>query len=313
MKDITSKPETLRTATAQAVLESAPEHIRLLAERRTEKGDAIEAARVAGMMAAKRTWELIPLCHQIPLSSVSVDFEFANDRVTIIAHVRLIASTGAEMEALTAASVAALTLYDMLKPHAGTHITIGDTRLVEKTGGKSHYRRSLEGPARAGVIVLSDSVSAGTARDSSGLHARRRLEEAGFEVAAPVVLPDEPDQLEKVLRDMAGQCQFVLTVGGTGLSARDTTVETVKALLERELPGIAETARAHGQRRMPYAMLSRAVAGTIGNTLIITAPGSPGGVDEYLDALMPGIVHALKVIGGHKHGHPGARPTDARH
>jgi len=70
------------------------------------------------------------------------------------------------------------------------------------------------------------------------------------------------------------------------------------------LPGIAETARAHGQRRMPYAMLSRAVAGTIGKTLVVTAPGSPGGVDEYLDALMPGIVHALKVMGGHKHGHP---------
>jgi len=304
MKDITSKPESLRTAAAQAVLESAPEHIRLLEERRTEKGDPIEAARVAGMMAAKRTWELIPLCHQIPLSSVSVDFEFSHNRVTIVAHVRLIASTGAEMEALTAASVAALTLYDMLKPHAGTNITIGGIRLLEKTGGKSHYRRSLDYPAKAGVIVLSDSVSAGTARDSSGVHARERLEEAGFEVPEPMVLPDEPDQLRKALREMAGRVEFVLTVGGTGISARDTTVETVKGMLERELPGIAETARAHGQRRMPYAMLSRAVAGTIGNTLVVTAPGSTGGVDEYLDALLPGILHALKVIGGHKHGHP---------
>ncbi len=303
MKDITSKPETLRTATAQAVLKSAPEHIRLLSERRTEKGDAIEAARVAGIMAAKRTWELIPLCHPLALSSVTVDFEFAESEVKILAHVRLIASTGAEMEALTAVSIAALTLYDMLKPHAGTDIVIEDTRLVEKTGGKSHYRRSVDHPTKAGVIVLSDSVAEGKAHDTSGLHARERLTEAGFEVGEPVVLPDEPDQLEETLRDMVGRFQLVLTVGGTGISARDTTIETVKRMLERELPGVAETARAHGQRRMPYAMLSRAVAGTIGNTLVITTPGSPGGVDEYLDALMPGIVHALQVMGGHKHGH----------
>lgn len=303
MKDITSKPETLRTASAQAVLHAAPEHIRLLAERRTDKGDALEAARIAGLFAAKRTWELIPLCHPLPLADAAIEFEFGADAVTVVASVRLIAATGAEMEALTAASIAALTLYDMLKPHAGTELAIGEVRLREKTGGKSHYRRRLEAGRRAAVIVLSDSVAAGGARDASGARARERLVEAGFAVDAPLVLPDEPAQLEPALRAAAGAADLVLTVGGTGISPRDRTVETVRGLLERELPGIGETARAYGQRRMPYAMLSRALAGTLGKALVVTAPGSVRGVDEYLDALLPGLLHALDVLQGKDHRH----------
>lgn len=303
MKDITSKPETLRTATAQAVLSAAPEHIRLLAERRTEKGDALEAARVAGLLAAKRTWELIPLCHPLPLAGAAIEFEFGEGEVTVVASVRLIAATGAEMEALTAASVAALTLYDMLKPHAGTELAIGAVRLRAKTGGKSHYRRRLERARRAAVIVLSDSVAAGSARDASGARARERLAEAGFEVGEPLVLPDEPAPLEAALREQAGAADLVLTVGGTGISPRDRTAETVRRLLERELPGIGETARAYGQRRMPYAMLSRALAGTLGDALVVTLPGSVRGVDEYLDALLPGLLHALEVMRGAGHGH----------
>ncbi len=303
MKDITSKPETLRSATAQAVLSTAPQHLRLLAERRTEKGDALEAARVAGILAAKRTWELIPLCHPLPLSGASIDFEFGDAQVTVVAAVRLIASTGVEMEALTAASVAALTLYDMLKPHAGTELSIGDIRLREKTGGKSHYSRTVRGGAKAAVIVLSDSVAAGAARDRSGARACERLAQAGFRVSDLLVLPDEPAELEPALVKQTSMVDLVLTVGGTGISPRDRTVETVRGLIERELPGIAEAARAYGQRRMPYAMLSRSVAGVIGRALVLTAPGSVHGVEEYLDALMPGIVHAMEMLRGEGHSH----------
>lgn len=310
MKDITSKPETLRSATAQAVLESKPEYIRLLEKRLTEKGDALEAARFAGTMAAKRTWELIPLCHPISLSVVTIDYEFSDRKVIVIAHVRAIAATGAEMEALTAASVAAITLYDMLKPHAGTNIVIGDVKLIKKTGGKSQYLRHLKQPCKAAVILLSDSVSAGTNCDVSGARACERLTAAGFEVTGPVLLPDEPDRLRQVIGEQSKQADLVLTVGGTGISPRDTTVDAIKDMLDRELPGIAETARAHGQRRTPYAMLSRAIAGTIARALVITVPGSVRGVEEYLDALMPGIVHALGILQGEKHAHGYRSSTD---
>jgi molybdenum cofactor biosynthesis protein MoaC len=303
MKDITSKPETLRSATAQAVLESAPEYIELLEKRLTEKGDALEAARFAGTMAAKRTWELIPLCHQIAMSVVTIDYEFAKTRVKVIARVQAIAATGAEMEAITAASVAAITLYDMLKPHAGTNIVIGDVKLIEKTGGKSQYLRYLTRPRKATVVLLSDSVSAGTNHDVSGTRACERLVAAGFDVAGPILLPDEPDRLRQVMRELCQIADLVLTVGGTGISPRDTTVDAIEDMLDRKLPGIAETARAFGQRRTPFAMLSRAIAGTIKGSLVVTAPGSVHGVEEYLDALLPGIIHALEVMHGGKHEH----------
>ncbi|MEO8779136.1 MAG: bifunctional molybdenum cofactor biosynthesis protein MoaC/MoaB [Rhodanobacter sp.] len=303
MKDITSKPETLRSATAQAVLESAPQYIELLKRRLTDKGDALEAARFAGMMAAKRTWELIPLCHQIAMSVVTIDYEFVETKVTVIAHVRAIAATGAEMEAITAASVAAITLYDMLKPHAGTDIVIGDIKLIKKTGGKSQYLRHLTHPRRATVVLLSDSVSAGTNQDVSGARACERLVAAGFEVTGPILLPDEPAQLRQVMQEQCKTANLVLTVGGTGISPRDTTVDAIDDMLDRKLPGIVETARAFGQRRTPFAMLSRAIAGTIAQTLVITVPGSIHGVEEYLDALLPGIIHALGIMHGEKHEH----------
>lgn len=305
MKDVTRKPDTLRTATAQAVLEAPAEYMRLLREQATEKGDALEAARIAAIMAAKRTSELIPHCHPLPLASVDVDFEFEDTRCEVIATVRLIAATGAEMEALTAASVGALTLYDMLKPHAGAHMTIGEIRLREKTGGKSEYRRRPAQDRHAVVIVLSDSVAAGRERDASGKHARERLQAAGFDVDPIIVLADEPEQLQAELRRQTKNAELVVTVGGTGIGPRDRTVEAVAPLLERQLPGLAETARAYGQRRMPYAMLSRAVAGIMGDTIVITAPGSVRGVDEYLEALLPGIVHGLEIMHGkhHSHGH----------
>ncbi|HEV7123006.1 MAG TPA: bifunctional molybdenum cofactor biosynthesis protein MoaC/MoaB [Rhodanobacter sp.] len=310
MKDITSKPETLRSATAQAVLEAAPEYIELLEKRLTDKGDALEAARFAGTMAAKRTWELIPLCHQIAMSVVTIDYEFAVSRVTVIAHVQAIAATGAEMEAITAASVAAITLYDMLKPHAGTDIVIGDVKLIEKSGGKSQYLRHLSRPRKASVVLLSDSVSAGTQHDVSGVRACERLLAAGFEVTGPILLPDEPVRLQQVMREQCEHADLVLTVGGTGISPRDTTVDAIEGMLDRHLPGMAETARAFGQRRTPFAMLSRAVAGTIADTLVITVPGSVHGVEEYLDALLPGIIHALGIMHGEKHQH-GYRDVDA--
>ncbi|MCD4684845.1 MAG: cyclic pyranopterin monophosphate synthase MoaC [Anaerolineae bacterium] len=137
MKDVTAKQHTHREAIAQARILMPPEIQTLLRERRLEKGDALEIARVAGIMAAKKTWEIIPLCHPIPITGVDITYDFADDgSVRIEAAVRTIAQTGVEMEALAAVSLVALTLYDMLKPHTQA-LTITDTWLLKKTGGKS--------------------------------------------------------------------------------------------------------------------------------------------------------------------------------
>lgn len=136
MKDISAKEDTLREAVAEITIDMPPELVTLLRERRAEKGDALELARAAAALAAKKTWDLIPFCHPIPLTYVGVGYEFSATSVRIITTVRTRASTGVEMEALTAGSMAALTIYDMLKMYT-QQIIIRDQRLLSKTGGKS--------------------------------------------------------------------------------------------------------------------------------------------------------------------------------
>src|SRR5262249_6331598 len=129
LRNITAKPETLRTATATATLLAPAPAIKLLRDKKVEKGDALEIARASGILAAKRTWDLLPLCHQLPLPGVDIHYELGKTQVGITVRVKTISGTGVEMEALTAASVAALTIYDLLKPHAGNVMRIGDVKL----------------------------------------------------------------------------------------------------------------------------------------------------------------------------------------
>ncbi len=136
MVDVSGKQATVREAVAEAVLETRADVVALIAEGDLPKGDALAVARIAGIMAAKQTSSLIPLCHPLPLSKVTVDFEPDGGRVRISALVRTTALTGVEMEALTAASVAALTLYDMIKA-VDRHAVINGTRVLSKSGGKS--------------------------------------------------------------------------------------------------------------------------------------------------------------------------------
>lgn len=136
MVDVSGKESTRRVATAQAIITMLPETVHKICQNELAKGDALGVARIAGILAAKRVDELIPLCHSLPLSDVSVDFEFGDGQLLITTSATTLAPTGVEMEALTAATVAALTIYDMAKA-ADKRMTIGGVHLVSKTGGKS--------------------------------------------------------------------------------------------------------------------------------------------------------------------------------
>ncbi len=139
MVDVSAKPATVREAVARGRIRISPAAMRLVRAGTLRKGGVVEVARLAGVMAAKRTSDAIPLCHPLPLGHVDVDLVPRRDGFTIEARVRTEAKTGAEMEALHAVVVAALTVYDMVKA-ADKAMTITDVRLVEKTGGKSDYR-----------------------------------------------------------------------------------------------------------------------------------------------------------------------------
>jgi cyclic pyranopterin phosphate synthase len=141
MVDVSAKPMSERRAVARAVVTLSPETADAVRRGDAPKGDVIGTARIAGIQAAKRTAELIPLCHPLPLSYVDVQAEIGDDRVTLTAEARTAGQTGVEMEAMTAASVAALTVYDMVKG-IERGVTVGPVALLEKSGGKQDWRRS---------------------------------------------------------------------------------------------------------------------------------------------------------------------------
>lgn len=302
MIDVSSKQDTLRTATAQARLSVGPQTLALIRAKKIPKGDPLEVAKVAAVQAAKHTSDIIPYCHSMPVVFVGVEYEFRELTILVRTTVKAIYKTGVEMEALTAAAVAALTLYDMMKMFDES-MAIREVELLSKTGGKSDFKTVSETPLRAAVLVMSDSIASGRKSDASGQLIVARLKKEGLAVEDYRIIPDDAELIASTIRAYADErhLDLVMTTGGTGFSHRDSTPEAMAGVLEREAPGIAEAARAYGQQRTPYAMLSRARAGLRGKTLIVNLPGSRGGVSDSLNALFPGILHSFPMIRGGRH------------
>jgi len=295
MFDVGDKPETLRTAVAQAIVKVEPATITLIKEGKSPKGSIFDAARLSATMAAKRTWDLLPYCHPIPIDSISVDVSLKQESIEIIVGVKNVAKTGVEMEALTGACVAALTVYDMLKPVDET-LGIEAVRILNKRGGLKTFFERFDRRLRAAVLVTSDSRA--ESEDKSGKVVIDRLVKNGFEVVEYKVIHDETDLIEIELKKFCDELKvdIVITSGGTGIGPRDVTPEVTRRVIEKEMTGVAEALRAYGQKRTPLSMLSRGVAGVRGATVIINLPGSVKAVSESLDSLFPGILHTYKVL-----------------
>ncbi|MFM7217885.1 MAG: bifunctional molybdenum cofactor biosynthesis protein MoaC/MoaB [Bacteroidota bacterium] len=306
MIDITHKSSTLRTAKVVAVVRFGnPATAAAIRENLVPKGNVLEAARTAGLFGIKRTSDLIPDCHPLPLEHAAFEFSLEEQSLSIHLEVRTIYKTGVEVEAMTGASIAALTCYDMLKP-IDSGVFIGEVRLLEKKGGKSSFKQELLESIAASVIVCSDTVSSGSKTDAAGKEVVSRLTGMSVNVVHYSVIPDEVDAIQKHLRDeVAAGRQLVIFVGGTGLSPRDVTPEAIRPMLERPIPGIEEFIRDYGQQRMPYAMLSRSVAGMIGETLVLALPGSTRGAIESMDAVFPSLFHVFRVRKAFRHEEDG--------
>ena len=253
-------------------------------------------SKAAGLLAVKKTSDVIPDCHPMPIEGAKFSFEISGLEIKILLEVKTIYKTGVEVEAMHGASVAALTMYDMLKP-VDKEIEICSIKLLEKRGGKSDFIDKYKTDLTATVIVCSDSVSAGKKTDKAGKAIIKKLENCGIKNISYEVIADDSNMIaDKFIAYINAKVDLLIFCGGTGLSSRDNTPETIKPLLDREISSIMETARSYGQQRTPYAMLSRGVAGMKNRTLVLTMPGSTRGAEETMDALFPHVLHIFRVV-----------------
>lgn len=312
MADVSAKQVTARRAAAVGTIRMGRKAFTMLKGGRLPKGDAISLAQAAGVMAAKQTPSILPLCHPIALDSV--DVEITLDASLPGAHVRctaaVAAKTGVEMEALTGASAALLCLYDVLKP-VDPVLEISNIRLDYKSGGKKGFwthPQSVKTPPKAAkvvrigtaaVITVSDRAFKKIYRDTSGPALASGLERIGFSVKKRLISPDDRTTIETHIRRAARGVNVIVLTGGTGLSSRDVTPEAVMAVSDRLIPGIGESLRSSGGPAT--AALSRSVAGQLGKCIVVALPGSTGGVRDGLCVLRDLLPHAVHIARDGKH------------
>jgi molybdenum cofactor biosynthesis protein MoaC len=302
MVNITHKSSTLRQAIAVATVKvSKQETIDAIVNRKVPKGDVFEFSRAAGLLACKKTYEVIPDCHPLPVEYTAITHEIDGLNILIKVEVHTVYKTGVEVEAMHGAAITALTMYDMLKP-IDNGIEIASIKLEQKKGGKRDIKYAYPETLRVALVTCSDSVSKGMHADISGDVVEQHLQKHKLSVEHRLAIADEFDVIQSTAKQLIDEgLQLILFTGGTGLSSRDVTPDAIRPLIEREVPGVMEAARNYGQQRTPYAMLSRGIAGFAGDALLITLPGSPRGVDESMAAIFPYILHVFRVKEGVRH------------
>lgn len=319
MIDVGRKRLTRRRAVACGHIMVGEKAFGLIQDKALPKGDVLALAEIAGITGAKKTSDLLPMCHPLAIDQAAVHcIPVSPDRIDVFCQVAAHAKTGVEMEAITGAQAALACIWDLVK---GTepNLTIGEVRLLLKEGGRSGLwvnpdgipkwledqlpkRDSLTG-RKAAILVMSDRAAEGEYEDRSGPVLKDRLESLGAEIMAYDVVRDDHEPIEQAVKLLCDKEKpdLLITSGGTGPGPRDITPDVLADICDRMLDGLGEVLRRESAAFTDTAWLSRMNAGMRGKTLIVSLPGSPKAVGECLEILEPFLGHALNMIEGQGH------------
>lgn len=294
MRDITYKQNTLRSALAKGFVHCSSSSLSKIREKQIPKGDIFEIAKCAAMLGAKQTQFLIPHCHPVNIDNLEVSFQIIEEldkkgiEITTIA--KSIGRTGIEMEALTATSVAALTIYDVLKYFKDEELVISDIRLLDKKGGKTDkLKHEIKGLEVAFLLASSD-VLAGKKENTISPIVAEYLESKQCKLVENKTISNTKEAVQSSILELVKKdTPFIFIAGGTGLGHKDHTYEAISEILDYEIEGISDAIRNFSYDRTPISFLSRLIAGNIQNTIVISIPGSSNGAMEALQAIVPSV------------------------
>lgn len=315
MTDIGRKRPTRRRAVACGMIRMSHEAFEAIKQGRLPKGNALALAEAAGIAGAKKTPDLIPMCHTLPLDHVTIhcDLDEHENSITVYAQAAAFAKTGVEMEALAGVHAALLTIWDLTKG-IDPHLSIDGIRLLVKIGGKSGVWIHPEGipewlaeqlphprfltDLKASIVVMSDRASKGEYADESGALLKNLLTEAGATICAYELIPDDGEKVGATITSICRlhQPAILIASGGTGPGPRDVTPDVLEEICDRMLEGLGDILRAESLYFTDTAWLSRMTAGMLGSTLVIAFPGSPKAVQECWGIIAPFIGDALQKI-----------------
>jgi molybdenum cofactor biosynthesis protein MoaC len=326
MIDVGEKSITRRRAVATGTITVCSETAMMIKKGDSPKGNILAMAEVAGIMASKNTWQLLPLCHPLILDSVRIWFEQKGNHIQAYCEVICHGKTGVEMEALVGVNTCLLTIYDLAKA-VDPVIEISDVHLQLKEGGKSgvwlhpkelnnskletknnntDIKKDFFHGLNFAVGTLSDRASKGEYTDLSGPIIKDYFQSVAGQCVFYEIIPDEKDCLKELVLKAAHSAihqkvDVLFLTGGTGISSRDITPETVSELASKELVGFGELQRQHGSKYTKAAWLSRASAYVVENTLVVLFPGSPKAVAQGMEVIAELVPHAIKMMKGLSH------------
>lgn len=321
MVDIGHKKPTHRLAVAQGEILVGKTAFDLIKNKKLPKGDPLVLAEIAGIQAAKKTYDIIPLCHPMMLDHVEIVLSLEESKNSIVATAitATFAKTGVEMEAIFAVNAALLTIYDLTKM-VEPHLIISNVHLLLKKGGKTgcwlsplgvpdwvlektteNIKEDLAG-ITSSVITLSDRASQGIYEDTSGKYLCSKLKSVQSDMLSYQIVPDEPEIIKKTIFAIINMFHpdIIFTTGGTGIGKKDFTPDVISEIADRVYPGIGEMLRLYGSQFTQNSWLSRSLAAVVGETVLICFPGSEKAVKEGFQCVQPLLKHMISILrGGH--------------